>query len=62
MNLLPEDIKLLEELCREYDINTSKILKLLKTVQDYEFKERRTGDYDTLREILLEKEGTHISE
>jgi hypothetical protein len=31
------------------------VLKLLDTVREYEFKERRTGVYDVLREILKSK-------
>lgn len=52
MNLSDEDTKVLEELCEQHSVSTSKILKLLQTVQEYEFKDRRTGIYDALREIL----------
>jgi hypothetical protein len=31
---------------------TEKVIKLLETEQEYEFKDRRTGIYDALREIL----------
>jgi len=34
-----------------------KVVKLLDTVREYEFKERRTGVYDALREILSSKTG-----
>lgn len=52
MNLSVEDKKLLEELCHQHDISYNKVTKLLETVHEYEFKERRTGIYDALREIL----------
>ena len=52
MNLTSDDNALLEELCRQHEISFEKVLKLLKTVREYEFKERRTGIYDTLREIV----------
>ena len=52
MNLTDEDKNLLEELCRQHDISFDKVVKLLTTVREYEFKERRTGIYDALREIL----------
>jgi hypothetical protein len=52
MNLSTEDKKLLEELCHQHDISYNKVIKLLETVHEYEFKERRTGVYDALREIL----------
>ena len=52
MNLTTEDKALLEELCRKHEVSFEKILKLLKTVRDYEFKDRRTGIYDALREIM----------
>ena len=52
MNLTSEDKRLLEELCQQHGVSADKVLKLLDTVRDYEFKERRTGVYDALREIL----------
>ena len=52
MNLTTEDQRLLEELCREHQVSLDKVVKLLDTVREYEFKERRTGVYDALREIL----------
>jgi hypothetical protein len=55
MNLSEEDQKLLGELCHQNNVNLAKVLKLLQTVYDYEFKERRTGVYDALREILRSK-------
>ncbi len=55
MNLSTEDKRLLEELCEQHGVSQEKVLKLLETVREYEFKERRTGVYDALREILKSK-------
>ncbi len=52
MNLSSEDKQLLDELCRQNGVSQDKVLKLLQTVYEYEFKDRRTGVYDALREIL----------
>jgi hypothetical protein len=52
MNLSPDDSRLLTELCEQHGVSPDKVLKLLETVREYEFKERRTGVYDALREIL----------
>jgi hypothetical protein len=52
MKLSEEDQRLLDELCRQNNVSLVKVRKLLETVYDYEFKERRTGVYDALREIL----------
>lgn len=57
MNLTTEDKRLLEELCQQHGVSADKVLKLLCTVSDYEFKERRTGIYDALSEILKSKPG-----
>ena len=52
MNLSLEDKRLLEELCEQNEVSFDKVTKLLDTVREYEFKERRSGIYDALREIL----------
>ena len=52
MRLSVEDQQLLGELCHQNNVNLGKVRKLLETVYDYEFKDRRTGVYDALREIL----------
>ncbi len=52
MKLSIEDRQMLDELCVQNNVSQVKVLKLLETVYDYEFKERRTGVYDALREIL----------
>jgi hypothetical protein len=57
MKLTTEDKRLLEELCQQHGVSAEKVLKLLDTVRDYEFKERRIGVYDALREILKSKPG-----
>ena len=57
MNLTTEDRRLLEELCQQHKVSFDKVVKLLDTVREYEFKERRTGVYDALREILSSKTG-----
>ena len=57
MNLSTEDKQLLDELCQQHGVSADKVVKLLDTVRDYEFKDRRTGIYDALREILKSKEG-----
>lgn len=55
MNLSTEDTRLLEELCEQHGVSPNKVLKLLGAVREYESKERRTGVYDALREILKSK-------
>jgi metal-responsive CopG/Arc/MetJ family transcriptional regulator len=55
MNLSTEDTRLLEELCTQHGVSLEKVLKLLDAVREYEFKDRRTGVYDALREILKSK-------
>jgi len=52
MILTTEDQRLLEELCQEHRVSFDKVVKLLDTVRDYEFKDRRTGVYDALKEII----------
>jgi hypothetical protein len=55
MKLSLEDQRLLEELCIQQGVSPEKVLKLLAIEWDYEFKERRTGVYDALREVLKSK-------
>ena len=61
MNLSTNDKRLLEELCQQRGVNSDKVIKLLDTVRDYEFKDRRTGVYDALREVLKTKPGASSS-
>lgn len=57
MNLSQEDQALLEELCQQHRVSADKIKKMLAIVSEYEFKDRRTGVYDALREILKSQVG-----
>jgi hypothetical protein len=57
MNLTTEDQLLLEELCHEHQVSLDKVVKLLDTVREYEFKERRIGVYDALKEIIKAESG-----
>ena len=52
MKLSEEDKRMLRELCEQQKVSYDKVLKLLDTVKEYEFKDRRTGIYDALREII----------
>ena len=54
MLLSIEDKELLKELCLQHQVSYEKVVRLLDTVRDYEFKDRRTGVYDALRDILKE--------
>lgn len=56
MNLSDEDTILLQELCRQHEVSFDKVVKMLSIVREYEFKDRRSGIYDALREILITKE------
>ena len=47
-----EDNQLLQELCSQYNVSLDKVEKLLATVKEYQFKDRRTGVYDALKEII----------
>lgn len=58
ITLTLEDKQLLKDLCELHNLSYEKVIKLLETVQEYEFKDRRRGIYDALREILT----TDISE
>lgn len=55
MKLTEEDAQLLDELCQQNGVSRTKVRKLLETVYHYEVRERRTGVYDALREILKAK-------
>jgi hypothetical protein len=52
MKLKDEDKQLLKELCNQYNVSYEKMLKLLDTTKEYEFRERRAGIYDALSEII----------
>ena len=55
MTLADDDQALLRELCEQHGVSLDKVLKLLETIHEYEFKDRRTGVYDALREVLKSK-------
>jgi len=62
MKLSNDDKLLLKELCTQHKVCYEKVLKLLDTIQEYEFKDRRIGVYDALRDILRNQskgEGLH---
>jgi hypothetical protein len=47
-----EDNELLKTMCDQYNLSFEKVEKLLATVKEYQFKDRRTGVYDALKEII----------
>ena len=55
MKLSIEDKRLLQELCEQNNVSQEKLLKLLEVIQEYEFRDRRTGVYDALRDVLKSK-------
>ena len=55
MKLTDDDTNLLQELCQQHEVSFDKVSKLLSAVREYEFKDRRSGIYDALREILKSK-------
>jgi len=61
MKLSSEDKALLKELCNQHEVSYVKVTKLLDVVQEYEFKDRRTGVYDALRDILKSTPDEEIS-
>ena len=46
------DNDLLKDLCIQFDLSFEKMKKLLETIKEYQFKDRRTGIYDALKEII----------
>ena len=46
------DDDLLKDLCVQYGLSFEKMLKLLETVKEHQFKDRRSGVYDALKEII----------
>lgn len=52
MKLNEDDKNLLKELSVQYNVSFEKVVKLLDTVKEYEFKDRRTGIYEVLAEII----------
>jgi len=52
MKLSDDDKTLLQELCLQHQVSFDKVTKLLDTEREFEFKDRRTGIYDALRDIV----------
>lgn len=46
------DQELLQQLCQQYDVSFKKVQHLLETVREYQFRDRRTGVYEALKEII----------
>ena len=46
------DQELLQQLCQQYDVSFEKVQHLLETVREYQFRDRRTGVYEALKEII----------
>ena len=46
------DQELLQQLCKQYDVSFEKVQDLLDTVREYQFRDRRTGVYEALKEII----------
>jgi hypothetical protein len=46
------DQQLLEALCKQYDVSFDKVSRLLETIREYQFRDRRTGVYEALKEII----------
>ncbi len=57
MKLQEEDKQILQKLCRKYDVKYEKILQLLETEKEYQFKDRRTGVYEALKTIIKQDLG-----
>lgn len=52
MELSCEDKRMLEEICLQQGINPELVLTLLEIESEFEFREKRTGIYNALREVL----------
>lgn len=52
MKIVEEDKIILQQLCDQYQVSYEKVFRMLETVKEYEFKDRRTGIYDALKEII----------
>ena len=46
------DQELLRQLCQQYDVSFDKVQNLLETIREYQFRDRRTGIYEALKEII----------
>lgn len=52
INLSEEDKTLLREMCEKNGLQYEKVIQLLETIRDFEFKDRRVGIYDALLTII----------
>jgi hypothetical protein len=52
MKLSSDDKAILKDLCNQFDVSYEKMLRLLDTVKEFEFKDRRTGIYNALSDII----------
>jgi hypothetical protein len=52
MKLSEPDKALLQELCQQYQVKHEKVLQLLDTIKEFEFKDRRTGVYEAIKDII----------
>jgi hypothetical protein len=52
MNLSNEDRKLLRDMCQEHNVSFDKIIKLIDVNRQFQFKERRSGIYEAIYEII----------
>ena len=46
------DQELLQQLCEQYDVSFDKVQHLLETIREYQFRDRRTGVDEALKEII----------
>jgi len=60
--LSDDDKELLQELCSQHQVSFDKVVKLIDTVREFEFKDRRTGIYDALREIVNSSPTNEVSQ
>lgn len=52
MKIQKNDRELLEQLCQKYNLSTEKVLRLLKVIKEYEYRDKRIGIYESLKEII----------
>jgi len=46
------DNALLQQLCTQYGVKFEKVQQLQDTIKDYQFRDRRNGVYEALKEII----------
>jgi hypothetical protein len=52
VKLSEDDKRMLRELCEQQKVSYDKVIKLLETVKEFEFRDRRTGVYEALRDVI----------